>query len=115
MNWDALSRVAVTALLALSTERFRQPSDNCPAILDSSNSCPISHCQEVDLVPLSRQIDGAVEDIRGDKTVVGAAFLSGAVTGAGVVLSILKCSCVTHGAAAGGRRRGGGRLERPAV
>lgn len=114
MNWDSLSRVAVTALLALSTEQFRRPGNSCPAILDSSNSCPIAHCQEIDLVPLSKQLEGAVEDIKVDKSVIVATFISGAVTVAGIVGGIVNCCRGAHGFAADRRRRGGGRLERPA-
>ena len=115
MNADSLSKVALTAALAVVGELYRRPTDlACPAVLDKIDTCPLVPCPEVDIVPIAKEIRKVavkIDDVAFDNKSIVIAFVGGLCCGGGGVLGAVRLVSAVHGAGASGRRRGGGRLE----
>ena len=115
MNVDSLSKVALTAALAIGCELYWRPADlNCPAVLGKIDTSPAGPCPDIDIFPIAKEVRKVavkLDEVALDTKSVFIAFFAGLCCGGGGVLAAVRLVNAKHGFGARGRRRGGGRLE----
>ena len=113
----SLARVAIAALLAVTSELARRPAPSQPAYCPVQPAICDNTCPALDLHPVLQQL-GKVEEIVDNKVTdkVSVVLAFGAGSGTSSLFSFLVWCCCrnrsSHGAgSADPRRRGRGRVE----